>query len=71
MNGQVLLGMPDTDLLNIIKINIDSIGAEDVTDSEWCANTHCLGVQTKQEIDGAEKCYKNMESILKLRDNNT
>ena len=37
-NGQALLGMPDTDVLNIIKINIDSIGAEDARDSEWYAN---------------------------------
>ena len=27
-NGQVLLGMPDIDTLNIIKINIHSIGTE-------------------------------------------
>ena len=27
-NGQVLLGMPDTDALNIINMNIHSIGAE-------------------------------------------
>ena len=39
-NGQALLGMPDTDALNIIKINIDSIGAEDGRDSKSCANMH-------------------------------
>ena len=33
-NGQALLGMPDTDALNIIKINIDLIGAEDARDSD-------------------------------------
>ena len=33
-NGQVLLGMSDTDTLNIININIDSIGAKDARDSE-------------------------------------
>ena len=25
----------------------------------------------KHDTDGAEKCYTNMDSILKLRDNNT
>ena len=30
VNGQALLGMPDTDTLNIIKRNIHSIGAEDL-----------------------------------------
>ena len=39
-NGQVLLSMPDTDALNILKINIHSIGAEDIRESEWCANMH-------------------------------
>ena len=37
-NGQALLGMPDTDTLNAININIDSIAAKDVRKSEWCAN---------------------------------
>ena len=69
---QVLLGMPDTDMLNIIKTNIDSIGAEDAGDSEWCANMHTVWEpKPKQETDGAEKCYTNMDSILKSRDNNT
>ena len=31
-NGQVLLAMPDMGALNIIKINVDSIGAEDAGD---------------------------------------
>ena len=33
-NGQALLGMPDTDALNIIYINIHSIGAEDAGESK-------------------------------------
>ena len=41
-NGQALLGMSDTDVLNIIKINIDSIGVEDTRDSEWCVNMHTV-----------------------------
>ena len=48
MNGQALLGMSDTDVLNIIDINIDSIGAKDARDSEWCTNRQTIqGVQTK------------------------
>ena len=71
-NGKALLGMPDTDMLNIIKINIDSIGAEDARDSKGYANT-CTAWETepKQETDSVEKCYTNMDSILKLRDNIT
>ena len=33
-NGQALLGMPDTDALNTIKINIDSIGDENASNSK-------------------------------------
>ena len=65
-NGQVLLGMPDTDVLNIIKINIDSIGAKDAKDSKSYANMHTAQEsESKQEKDSAEKCYTDMDSILK------
>ena len=71
-NGQVLFGMPDTDVLNIIKINIDSIDAEDARDSKSCANMHTVWeTDPKQETGSAEKCYKNMDSISKSRDNST
>ena len=64
--------MPDTDALNKIKINIDSIGAEDARDSKSCANMHTAQeTEPKQETDSVEKCYTNMDSILKLRDNRT
>ena len=33
-NGQVLLGMPDTDMFNRININIDSTGTKDTRGSE-------------------------------------
>ena len=33
-NGQALLGMPDTDALQIININIDSIDAQDMENGE-------------------------------------
>ena len=40
-NRQALLGMPDMEVFNIIKININSIGAEDAGDnSKWCANMY-------------------------------
>ena len=71
-NGQALLGMSDTDILNIIKINIDSLGAEDARDSKWCASKHTVQEsELKQETDRAEKCYPNMDSISKSGDNNT
>ena len=71
-NRQALLGMPDRDMLNKLKINIDSIGAEDARDSKWCANMHTVQEsKPKQKRDRAEKCYTNMESISKSRDNNT
>ena len=67
-NGQALLGMPDTDMLNIIKINIDSIGTEDASNSDkWCANMHTVQrFEPKQETGRGEKCYTNMDSISKL-----
>ena len=65
----MLLGMPDTDMLNIIKINVDSIGAEDARDSKWCANTHTVWEsELKQETDRAEKCCTYMDSISKVRE---
>ena len=50
-NGQALLGMPDTDALQINNINIDSIDAEDVRNSEWYINTSTAQESnTKQEL---------------------
>ena len=72
-NGQVILGMSDTDVLNILKININLIGAEDARDSDkQCVNTHTVqGSEPKQETDRAEKYSRNMDSISKLRGNTT
>ena len=72
-DGHALLSMPDTDVLNIIKINIDSIGAEDARDSDkWCTNMHTVwGSEPKQETGRVEKCYTNIDNISKLRDNKT
>ena len=53
-NGQALLGMLDTDALNIISINIHSVGVEDTGDSKWCANMHTVWVSTHvEETQGA------------------
>ena len=39
--------------------------------SKWCANMHTVWEsKPKQETDRTEKCYTNMDSILKSRDNN-
>ena len=71
-NGQALLGMPDTDVLNKININIHSIGVEDAGESKWCANTHTMwrSIQT-QVTQGAEKCCANKTSISKSIHNST
>ena len=65
--------MPDTDVLNIIKINIDSISAKDATDrNEWCANMHTVWAsKPKQETGRAEKCYTSIDNISKSTDNKT
>ena len=71
-NGQVLLAMPDTDMLNIININIQSIGVEDAGDSKWCADTHTvLGSTQIEETQGAEKYCANKTSISKSVNNST
>ena len=59
--------MPDTDVLNIISINIHAIGAEDTRDSEQHTNTHTVqGSKPRQETDGEDKCCTNMYRISKL-----
>ena len=61
-NGQVLLGMPDTAALNILKLNIDSIQMEVMTCKtnkeqeahkvhEGCTNMNIVGI-TKQKNNG-------------------
>ena len=71
-NGQASLGKPDTDVLNIISINIHAIGAEDARDSEWYTNIHTIqGSKPRQETDREDKCCTNRISISKLASNNT
>ena len=61
-NGQVLLGMPDTAVLNILKLNIDSIQVEVMSCKtnreqeaykvvEGCTNINTVGI-TKQKANG-------------------
>ena len=72
-NGQVLLGMPDTAVLNIINLNIDSIQAKIVssktnrgqemhTIAEGCTNRNKAGV-IKQDANGQNGQNKSNKSI--------
>ena len=71
-NGQALLGMPDTDALNIIKTNIDSVDAEVMKNKEFHANTKTIqGSNTKQEKDGGGRCCTNTDSSSKSANNST
>ena len=64
--------MPATDVIQIININIDSIDAEDMGNSEWNINTGpTQESNTKQETDGALKCCANTDSISKSTNNST
>ena len=64
--------MPDTDTLQIINTNIDSIDAEDVGDSEWHVNTSTAQESnTKQETDGPAECCANTDSFSKSNNNST
>ena len=64
--------MPDTDALQIMNINIDSIDAEDVENGEWYINTSTTQESnTKQETGGAAKCCANTDSISKSTNNST
>ena len=55
-NGQALLGMPDTDALQILNINMDSIGAEDAVKSKNNINTNA-----SQEFTAKQETYKTMK----------
>ena len=67
-NRQALLGMLDTGVLNVMKINIHTIGTEQTGDSDkHCTNMHTVQEdEPKQETVRFEKCYTNMDSISKL-----
>ena len=64
--------MPDTEALQIININIDSIDAEDVENSEWyISKSIAQESSTKQETGRAAKCCANKDSISKSTNNST
>ena len=66
-NGQALLGMPDIDALNIIKINIHIIDTEQTGGNyNFCTNMHTVQRDDpKQETVRAKKCYTNTANISK------
>ena len=69
-NGQSLLGMPDTDTLQIIDINIDSIDAEDAGNTKQYIKTSTTQESnTKQETGRAVECCVNTDSISKSTNN--
>ena len=66
------LGVPDIDVLNIIKVNIHSVGTENTGDGDnHCANKPVVQREdTRQETDRAEKCYTNTDSISRSSNKN-
>ena len=66
-NGQALLGMLDIDALNIININIHSIGTEQGGGNDNCYTNKATTQREdmKQETNRAETCYTIKVSILK------
>ena len=66
-NGQVLLGMPDTAALNIINVNIESIGAGGTQRENCNANrSEAKTSNAKQETHGAGECCTNTNDSLKI-----
>ena len=67
-NGQALFGMPDIDVLNIIKVNIHSICTQQTGDSDnSCANRPATQREdTKQEINRAEKVLYKHRQYFKI-----
>ena len=71
-NGQVILGMLDTDELQTININIDSIDADDMGDNQQYVNTSTAQESnTKQKTDGTAECCANTGSFSKSTNNST
>ena len=66
-NGQALLGMSDLDMLNIINININSIGTEHGGGNDNCCTNkaNSQNADMTHETDGTKKCYTNTGSISK------
>ena len=64
--------MSDIDTLNIIKINIHSIGTEQTEDSDKCCTNRPTPQREdmKQDTNIAEKCYTNTDSNSKSNNKN-
>ena len=64
--------MADIDVLNITKVNIHSIGTEQIGDSDNCCTDRSTipEKKTKQETDRTEKSYINTDSISKSNNKN-
>ena len=69
-NGQALLGMPDSDALNIINVNIHLIGTEQDGGGDNCYTnkTTAQREDMKQETNRDGKCCTNIGSISKPGD---
>ena len=66
-NRQALLAMPDIDVLNVININITSIGTEHGGGKDNCCTNEATAQRTDMmpERSRTEKCYTITGSILK------
>ena len=77
-NGQALLGMPDTAVLNILNLNIDSIQAQVMNCrtnreqethkvGESCTNTSTAGI-SKQKTNGQNQSTKSINYFYSSKD---
>ena len=74
-NEHVLLGMPDTNMLNIINIKCTTIDPHETDRANNCSTNTALCQDSRykqhytnmvQEADRAEKCNENTDSISKI-----
>ena len=69
-NGQALWDMPDIDALQILNVNIDSIGAEDARNTKSNINTDATQESNaKQETYNAVNYCANTANISKSTNN--
>ena len=79
-NGQALLGMSDTEIINIITINCNTIGMQETGRAAKCSTNkannqgsgcekHCTNA--RQEASRPGRCYTNTSHNLNLKSNNT
>ena len=70
-----LFGMPDMDMLNIIKINCITIGTYGNDSTDNCSTNMAVGQSSKhvqhytnimQDVDRAEKSCANIDTISKF-----